>query len=215
MNGIELKDVNKKIRGNSVLLDINLTLEQERIYGFYGRNASGKTMLFRAISGLIKPDSGTIKVFDEEIGKDISFPSNMGLIIENVALWNNLTGYENLKLLAGIRNLIDDKEINNALERVGLEPDDKRRYKSYSLGMKQKLAIAQAVMEKPRLIILDEPTNSLDESSVANFYKLITEERNRGATCLICSHQKDDIKLLSDEVYIMDSGRCYKMEGEI
>lgn len=215
MNGIELKDVNKKIRGNPVLLDINLTLEQERIYGFYGRNASGKTMLFRAISGLIKPDTGTIKVFDEEIGKDVSFPSSMGLIIENVALWNNLTGYENLKLLASIRNLINDQEINNALERVGLEPNDKRRYKSYSLGMKQKLAIAQAIMEKPRLIILDEPTNSLDESSVANFYKLIIEERNRGATCLICSHQKDDIKLLSDEVYVMDSGRCCKMEGAI
>lgn len=212
MGTIELKKVNKSIRGKSILIDINLTLESNLIHGFYGRNASGKTMLFRAISGLIIPDEGTITVFDEIIGKDVSFPSSMGLMIENIGLWKNLTGYENLKLLAGIRNKIVNSDIIEALERVGLDPYDKRRYGSYSLGMKQKLVIAQAIMEKPQLIILDEPTNSLDEESIKTFYKLLIEEKDRGATCLICSHQKDDIRLLSDDVYIMESGRCHKEE---
>ena len=184
------------------------------IHGFSGRNASGKTMLFRAISGLITADSGMIRVFDEVIGSDVSFPSSMGLIIENIGLWNNLTGFENLKLLAGICNKIQDTDILEAIARVGLDPYDKRRYGSYSLGMKQKLAIAQAIMEKPRLLILDEPTNGLDEESIDDFYKLLLEEKERGATCLICSHQKDDIRLFSDYVYVMDVGRCYKEEGE-
>lgn len=213
METIQLRNVNKKIRGKPILIDINLTLEGGLVHGFYGRNASGKTMLFRAISGLVIPDSGIVDVFGEIIGDKVSFPSSMGLIIENIELWRNLTGFENLKLLAGINKKIGDSLIRETLCRVGLDPYDKRRYSAYSLGMKQKLAIAQAIMESPKLIILDEPTNGLDEESVVNFYNLLLEEKKRGATCLICSHQKEDIKLLSDATYVLDAGRCYKEEG--
>ena len=166
--GIIVSKISKTIKHKKVLNDISLHLTAGHIYGFYGPNASGKTMLFRAIAGLIKVDKGTIDVFGERIGRDIAFPRNMGLMIENASLWGNLTGYENLELLASIKKVISTSDIQNAMERVGLDPSDRRRYSAYSLGMKQKLALAQAIMESPSLLILDEPTNSLDEASKIN-----------------------------------------------
>lgn len=214
MNKIIVKDVNKSIKGKKILNNINLELEGGLVHGFFGRNASGKTMLFRAIAGLITVDEGMIDVFGKRITDDNSFPDNMGIMIENIGLWKQLTGMETLRLIADIRNVIGTDEIRNALERVGLDPDDKRKYKAYSMGMRQKLVLAQAIMEKPDLLILDEPTNGFDEQAVELFQKIIAEEKARGATCLIATHQKDDIKELCDKVYNIKEGCCTEVSKE-
>jgi len=213
MNAVEIRNLTKIIRGKVILNYINLELEQGKIYGFFGRNGSGKTMLFRAICGLIKPTSGEVVVFGKRIGIDVSFPDSLGLIIENVGLWGQWTGFQNLKFLASIKNIINDNEIRAAIKRVGLDPDDKRPYRKYSLGMKQRLAIAQAIMERPQLIVLDEPTNSLDEEGVSLVRKILLEEKERGATILIASHIKEDIDLLCDYKFKVDDGKVYCVEG--
>jgi len=214
LSGVRIIGLNKDIKGNHVLKDINLTMKKGNIYGFYGRNGSGKTMLFRAVSGLIKPTSGEIYVFDKKMGKDISFPESLGLVIETVGFWNQYTGFKNLKFLASIKNIISDNEIKDAIRRVGLNPDEKNIYQKYSLGMKQRLGIAQAIMEKPELIILDEPTNALDSEGINLIRNILIEERNRGAIVMIASHNKEDINLLSDEKYMMDSGSLFKISKE-
>ncbi len=214
MKAIEVRNLTKIIKGKVILDNVNLELEEGKIYGFYGRNGSGKTMLFRAICGLIKPTFGEVIVFGKRIGRDISFPESVGVIIENVDLWDNLTGFQNLKLLASIKNVITDDEIKNAIKRVGLDPEDRRPYKKYSLGMKQRLKIAQAIMEKPKLIVLDEPTNSLDEDGVKLVRQILLEEKGRGATILLASHIKEDINLLCDYKFRVDSGKVYYSEDE-
>ena len=155
MKQITVSDAAKTLKKRLVLNHINLELEEGGIYGFFGPNGSGKTMLFRAICGLIYLDSGSIDVFGQKVGEK-RFPKDLGLVIESVGFWNEFTGFENLKFLASIKQKIGDREINQVLERVGLDPKDSRSYKKYSLGMKQRLAIAQAVMEQPRLLVLDE-----------------------------------------------------------
>lgn len=203
---IEIENLYKIIRGQVVLNNINLTLEKGKIYGFIGSNGSGKTMLFRAICGLIKPSKGTIKIQGEILHKDISFPRDVGVIIESPGFWDHLTGFENLKLLSNIKGIIGDEEIKSTLERVGLKKEDSRIYKKYSLGMKQRLAIAQAIMESPCLLILDEPTNALDEDGVELIRNIILEENKRGATVLIASHNKEDINKLVDETFKLVDG---------
>lgn len=215
MNTIKLQNVSKTIKNNTVLENINLELKQGNIYGFYGRNGSGKSMLFRVVSGLVIPTQGDVFIFGEHIGKDVSFPSSIGLIIENINLWGDMSGVENLQMLASIKKQITVDQIKATINRVGLDAQDKKKYSKYSLGMRQKLAIAQAIMEKPKLLVLDEPTNGLDEESVNNIRKVLREEKNRGATILIASHNKDDIRLLCDEIYLMDMGKCNKMQGEL
>lgn len=215
MNTIKLQNVSKTIKNNTVLENINLELKQGNIYGFYGRNGSGKSMLFRVVSGLVIPTQGDVFIFGEHIGKDVSFPSSIGLIIENINLWGEMSGVENLQMLASIKKQITVDQIKATINRVGLDAQDKKKYSKYSLGMRQKLAIAQAIMEKPKLLVLDEPTNGLDEESVNNIRKVLREEKNRGATILIASHNKDDIRLLCDEIYLMDMGKCNKMQGEL
>ena len=212
MSYITVVNATKTIKKNRVLSDINLELEKGKIYGFHGRNASGKTMLFRAVSGLIGLSEGEITVDGKTIGKDCEFPESMGLIIETVNLWNHLTGFENLKQLASIQNKITDERIEEAMLEIGLEPGDGKKYKKYSLGMKQKLAIAQAIMEHPDLIILDEPTNSLDAESVENLKAAVIKENKRGATILIASHIFDDLKELCHEIFQMD---CGKISGKM
>ncbi len=202
-----LTNVYKTIKKREILSDINLTLEKGNIYGLYGRNGSGKTMLIRLISGLIMPTSGEIDVFGKVIGRDVSFPESMGLTIENVGFWPRYTGFECLRFIASIKNQIGDQEISAVLERVGLDPHDKRKYKEYSLGMKQKLAIAQAIMERPDLIMLDEPTNSLDEESVKAIRQLLLEEKDRDALIIIASHNKDDLRILADTTFLLSDGR--------
>lgn len=213
-NYILLKDVNKKLAGRLVLRDINLELACGQIYAFTGRNGSGKTMLLRMISGLIFPDTGSVTVFGQDISGKQVFPDSLGLMIENIGLWDHLTGLENLMLLARIKNIIDENGARRALERVGLDPDDTRKYKAFSLGMKQKLAFAQAFMEQPQLLILDEPTNSMDEEAVDIFRAIIREEKMRGATILISTHQKEDVQGLVDVYYHMKDGSCTLQEED-
>ncbi|NKF07208.1 ATP-binding cassette domain-containing protein [Clostridium gasigenes] len=204
---IEINNLDKKIKENLILSNINLKLEKGNIYGIIGRNGSGKTMLFRAICGLIKPTNGNVLIDGKLLGKDIGFPPSCGVIIESCGFWSQYTGYENLKKLASIKNIITDKEIEDILVMVGLDPNDKRQFKKYSLGMKQKLAIAQAIMEKPEILILDEPTNALDEESVDIVRNIILKEKERGALVIIASHNKEDINHLADFKFKMDMGK--------
>ncbi|MDR0919531.1 MAG: ATP-binding cassette domain-containing protein [Oscillospiraceae bacterium] len=198
-NFIELKEVSKVIKNKTVLQDITVSFEQGKIYGITGINASGKTMLFRIIAKLITPTSGRI-IFSKA---DVS----MGVIIENPGFLLSYTGYENLKILSEIKKIISDKDIKIAMNNVGLEPEDKRKVKQYSLGMKQRLAIAQAIMEKPDLLILDEPTRGLDTTSIDKIRALLIELNKVGTTILLSSHNKDDIDILCEKTYEMIEGR--------
>ena len=199
--------ISKTIRGREILSDVSLELHSGKVYGFVGRNGSGKTMLFRALSGLMSLTSGTVRWGDQVLKRDFAVLPNLGIVLEHVGLYPNLTGLENLRYLANIQKKCIQADLRAVLERVGLDPDDKRTYGKYSLGMKQRLAIAQAVMEKPDVLMLDEPTNALDSEAVAQVRDIITQEKERGALVLLASHNYEDIRLLSDEVYRLESGR--------
>ena len=214
MNYIVIDHYTKIFRRKQVLNDICLKVRENSIVGFVGPNGSGKSMLFRAVAGLIHPTSGTVFIDGRPLGKHMAFPPSLGIIIENVSLWSERNCMENLCLLASIKNEICRNDVQNAIERVGLDPNDKRPIKKYSLGMKQRLVIAQAIMERPKLIILDEPTNSLDEASIKLVYDIILEEHARGATILLSSHNKADISTLCDSVVHMHNGRVADIEKE-
>ncbi|ABR32471.1 ABC transporter ATP-binding protein [Clostridium beijerinckii] len=211
MSYIELKNVSKVVKDSKILDSISLSLEKGKIYGFLGSNGSGKTMLFRTISGLIRPTSGEVSINDKVIGKEIDFPESCGITIENTGFWNDQTGFDNLKNIASIKNIVDDRAIMESMQRIGLNPQDKRKFRKYSLGMKQKLALVQAFMESQDLIILDEPTNSLDEESAIRVRNILREERSRGATILIASHISEDIDRLVDKKFKVDLGRVYEI----
>lgn len=206
-NYIEVKNYVKRFRNATVLDDINLSIARGEIVGFVGENGSGKTMLFRAISGLIRPSGGSVKIEGKMLGRDISFPPSMGIVLENVGLWPQFSGIENLRILSRIKKQIGDQEIKESLRRVGLPPNDKRAFAKYSLGMKRRLMVAQAIMEAPDLLILDEPTNALDENGVERIRQIILEERRRGTTVLLASHNADDISLLCDRIYRLYAGK--------
>lgn len=201
------ENIVKTIKKKIILDNISLELESGNIYGFVGRNGCGKTMLFRALSGLMHIDSGRIRIDGKVLHKDINVPPSIGLIIENAGLYNEFSGFKNLKLLADINKKISDIEITKAISEVGLDPNDKRPVRKYSLGMKQRLIIAQAIMESPDIIMLDEPTNALDERGVKLIRDIILREKERGALVLIASHNKEDIEILADRVYYMDGGK--------
>lgn len=204
---IKITDVNKTIKKSPILRDINLEFTGGKVYGLRGKNGSGKTMLMRAICGLITPDSGIIDINGKILGKDISFPESIGVLIENPAFIGNYTGFKNLKVLASIQNRAGDEQIRKALEDIGLDPDDKRTYRKYSLGMKQKLGIAAAVMENPDIIILDEPINALDDVSVEKVHDILEEQKKRGAVIIIACHDKEELDQLSDEIIEISDGR--------
>lgn len=212
---IECKDVVKDIKGKRIIDHVNLRLESGKITGLKGVNGSGKTMLMRLISGLITPTSGSITINGKRLGKDITFPESVGILIENPAFLDTYSGFDNLKLLASIQNRIGDEDIRAILAKVGLDPQDKKKYRKYSLGMKQRLGIAAAVMENPDIIILDEPTNALDSDGVEMLKQILHEHRERGALLLISCHDLATLKELSDEMYLMESGalRPYQEEG--
>ncbi|KLA21989.1 ATP-binding cassette domain-containing protein [Bacillus cereus] len=201
---VELKNVTKTIRGHRVLNDIELKLPAGKIYGFQGKNGSGKTMLLRAISGLIKPTSGEVYINQKKLHNN--FPEDMGLLIEYPGFLPSYTGFKNLKILASIQNKINDQKINEALKNVGLDPNDKRKVKKYSLGMKQRLGIAQALMEDPDLIILDEPTNALDKSAVELVRSLLLHLKDKGKTIIIASHDQEELQALCDELFTIENG---------
>lgn len=197
----------KTIRNAEILRDVDLELEGGTIYGFVGRNGSGKTMLFRALSGLMGLTSGQVTLDGKLLHRDFSVLPSLGIVLEHVGLYPGLTGVENLRYLAKLTGKIGTAEIRTAIERVGLDPDDRRTYRKYSLGMKQRLAIAQAVMEAPDVIMLDEPTNGLDDDGVKKIRDLILEEKARGALILLASHNQEDIRILSDRLYRIEAGR--------
>lgn len=199
--------ISKTIRGREILCDVNLELHSGKVYGFVGRNGSGKTMLFRALSGLMGLSSGTVRWGDQVLKRDFAVLPNLGIVLENVGLYPNLTGLENLRYLANIQKKCTQEELREVLIRVGLDPDDKRTYGKYSLGMKQRLAIAQAIMERPDVLMLDEPTNALDSEAVEQVRDIIAQEKERGALVLLASHNYEDIRLLSDEIYRMENGK--------
>lgn len=204
----------KKIKGKTILNNISLEMETGKIYGVWGRNGSGKTMLFRALSGLMKIDSGKIYWNDKELHKDFSVLPSQGIVLEHAGLYPNMTGVENLSYLAQLRGVVGRQEIEEAIQRVGLDPQDKRVFRKYSMGMKQRLVIAQAIMERPDVIMLDEPTNGLDESGIKEIRKLIEQEKERGALILLASHNQDDMRILADQVYKIADGSIERKEME-
>lgn len=208
---INIKNLTMRFKNKEVLNNVNIKLEKGKIYGFIGRNGCGKTVLFKIICGLLTPTSGEVYFDNKKIGKDIDFPEDCGVIIENPGFLYGLSGFKNLKLLASINNKIGDKEIRESMELVGLDSESNIKVKGYSLGMKQKLAIAQAIMEKPKVLILDEPMNSLDEESVSRIRDILFDLKNKGITILISSHIKEDIEILSDEVYKVENKTVNKI----
>ena len=208
-------NISKTIRQKVILSNVSLCLKSGNVYGFVGKNGSGKTMLFRALSGLMKIDSGSIAWEEKILHKDFSVLPSLGIIIENAGLYPNFTGMQNLTYLANLTKRIGQEEIIHAITRVGLNPYDKRLYGKYSLGFKQSLAIAQAIMEKPDVIMLDEPTNALDETGVEEIRKIILEEKARGALILVASHNKEDIQVLADEWYRVENGQVIKQEASL
>lgn len=211
-NIIEIKDVMLQIKNDVILKSINVNFEEGKIHGLIGRNGSGKTMLMKCICGFISVTGGSISVDGEEIGKDVDFPRNTGIIIETPGFIPYYSGLRNLKLLAGLNRLISTDEIKKSIAAVGLDPNLKRSVKKYSLGMRQRLGLAQAIMENPKLLILDEPFNGLDKNGVADMRKYLLDLREQGKTILICSHSSQDIEVLCDTVHEMDNGCICEIE---
>lgn len=210
---VKLENVQKSLKDNQVLNNITYTFEGGKIYGVYGHNGCGKTMLLRAISGLLIPDDGKVMINEKQLHKDnISFPESIGIIIEHMELLPQYSAYDNLKILAKIKNKAKDEDIKEALEAVGLESSSKKKVRKFSLGMKQRLNIAQAVFENPEIIILDEPTNAIDTKGIELIYILLRKHRERGALIIITSHHKDDLQELSDITLKMEKGMI--VDGE-
>ena len=211
---IEIKDYVKELSGNTVLNHINLTFESGKIYGLSGKNGSGKTMLMRAICGLIRPTEGYVSIDGAVIGKDISFPPSVGVLIESPSFISYYSGFKNLQLLASIKNIADDDTIKGLMTRLDLDPENKKRYRKYSMGMKQKIGIIAAVMEKPDLIILDEPINALDEKSAQTLKEMLNEYKEDGALIIISCHDREELEFLSDEIVYLADGKVKENRTE-
>lgn len=203
---IELTNVSKTIKNQQILNNINLSLDAGKAYGFIGRNGSGKTMLFKAVCGLITPSSGTVFVGGKQIGKDIDFPERTGIIIEQPGLVPYMTALDNLRMFALVQKHINDRKIVETLELLGLDPSSRKKVHSFSLGMKQRLAIAQAIMEDPELLVLDEPMNSLDREGVDLVKRILLDRLDRGCTLLLSSHISGDIEELCPVIFEMNGG---------
>lgn len=203
---LELSGVTKRFGEDLVLKETNLSLEAGRVYGIVGNNGSGKTVLMKCICGFLTVSTGTVRVFGSRIGKDTDFPESLGVIIETPGFLTNLTGRRNLEILADMRRKITKADVRIVLRKVGLDPDMKKPVAKYSLGMRQRLGIAQAIMEDPELLILDEPFNGLDKHGVVDIRNIILELKQSGKTILLASHNEEDIRILCDEVYEMDGG---------
>lgn len=205
---VEIKNYCKSIKSRPILNNVSYNFEYGKIYGIYGHNGSGKTMLLRAIAGLLVPDSGSVVIDGKVLHKDMSFPPSIGIVIENMNLLPQYNAFDNLKILGKIKKTATDEDIKTALERVGLKSDLK--VKKFSLGMKQRLNIAQAVFEKQKIILLDEPTNALDNDGVQLIYKLLKEEKERGALVVITTQHKEDLEEVCDVVLKMTEGELHE-----
>lgn len=204
---ISISNVSKKFGETTVLDNINITFEEEKIYGIVGRNGSGKTVLFKSIIGYLRTTSGTITVCGKEIGKDTDFADDIGIIIENPGFLGGYTGYKNLEYLANIRRKIGKEEMKESMRKVGLDPESNKKVGKYSLGMRQRLGIAQAIMENPKILILDEPMNGLDNQGVEDIRTILLNLKKEGKTIILASHHKEDVEILCDEVYEMNDGK--------
>ena len=210
MGYIAINNYTKKIKKRTVLDNINLTFDKGKIYGLVGKNGCGKTMLLRGICGFITASQGEIIINNIKVGNG-KFAPSFGTVIENTELYNNLTAFENLSLLSSFsKNRVDKEVINYWIKRFGLEPTSKKKYGEFSLGMRQRLSLAQAFMERPELIVLDEPTNALDEKGIKEFHEIALEAKNDGATIIIASHSKEDIDILCDKILCMENGKITK-----
>lgn len=209
-NIIEVSEISKSFKNTEVLKKVTLRCESGKIYGIVGHNGSGKTVLLKCICGFLKSEKGRIMVNGKEMGKQIDMLTNAGIIIEEPAFLRNWSAYQNLDFLYMIRNKRDKKHIYKILEKVGLDPKLRRPVGKFSLGMKQRLAIAQAIMEEPDILILDEPMNGLDKKGIREMRELFLEMKNQGKLILFASHNKDDIDILCDEVYELEEGEMIK-----
>ena len=210
MGYIAINNYTKKIKKRTVLDNINLTFDKGKIYGLVGKNGCGKTMLLRGICGFITASQGEIIINNIKVGNG-KFAPSFGTVIESTELYNNLTAFENLSLLSSFsKNRVDKEVINYWIKRFGLEPTSKKKYGEFSLGMRQRLSLAQAFMEQPELIVLDEPTNALDEKGIKEFHEIALEAKNDGATIIIASHSKEDIDILCDKIFCMENGKITK-----
>lgn len=211
MTEIEVKNLCKTINKNMVLDNINLHMVSGQVYGFQGINGSGKTMLMRALIGLIHPTSGTILIDQKELGKDMDFPKSIGFLLENPTFLDMYSGPDNLRLLAGVDNNISadmiNKEIDSLIEEVGLKSARNKKYKKYSLGMKQRLGIAAAVLGNPDIVVLDEPTNALDDDGKDMVKRIVKMQKERGALVIISCHEMQTLEELSDEIVRLKEGR--------
>ena len=208
INGLQLT-----IKKTEILKHISVHFAQGQIHGLIGRNGSGKTMLMKCICGFVRPTAGTVHVAGKQIGKDCDFPESVGIIIETPGFIPYYSGYRNLKLLADLNRKIGKEEIRAAMQKVGLDPDLKRHVRKYSLGMRQRLGLAQAIMENPDLLILDEPMNGLDKEGVADMRQYLLDLKSQGKTILIASHSAEDISVLCDTVSEMDKGVLTPLKG--
>ncbi len=208
---IEIDHVTKVFGEDIILDDINIKMDQGRVYGFSGNNGSGKTVLMKCICGFLPVTAGRIRVGGKIIGVETDFPESIGVIIETPGFLNNLSGMRNLEILAGLRGRISKKEIRKAIEKAGLDPTLKKSVSKYSLGMRQRLGIAQAIMEDPKFLILDEPFNGLDKHGVSDIRALLLELKKQGKTIILASHNSEDIRILCDRVFEMDGGRIQEL----
>ena len=210
---IKVDKVIKKFGSDIALSNVSIEFERGKIYGIIGRNGAGKTVLFKTMIGFLKPTSGRVIVDGKEIGKDTDFADNIGIIIETPGFLSSYSGYKNLEYLASIKNMIGEKEIKESMERVGLNPNSKKKVGKYSLGMRQRLGIAQAIMENPDILILDEPMNGLDNQGVEDVREILLNLKDEGKSIILASHNKEDIEVLCDEVYEMDHGKLITDRG--
>lgn len=207
---INIEGVTKTIKNSTVLDEVSIDFEYGKIYGLYGQNGSGKTMLLRLIAGLLVPTKGRVMIDGKQLHKDISFPENVGIVIEHMEMLPKFSALENLKILSRIKKIAKEEDMEEALVRVGLDPKSTLKVKKYSLGMKQRLNIAQAIFEHQKIILLDEPTNALDEEGQRLVYKVLLEEKQKGALIIIATHHKIDLESICDEVIKVSSGKVIK-----
>jgi ABC-2 type transport system ATP-binding protein len=210
---IELKNVSKEFKKIKVINDVSAVFESGNIYGFYGRNGSGKSVLQKIISGLYAPTSGSVLIDDVDINKTLKYPSNMRILIEKPAFFPDLSGIDNLRLLADINKTIDDNRIIEMLELVNLKSEMNKKYHKYSLGMKQKLGVAQVLMEDPDIIILDEPFNGIEQATVDKLVDYLLKKKEEGKLIIVSTHIKDDLSRLSNHLFMFDNGSIKEVEN--
>ncbi|WP_054949013.1 ATP-binding cassette domain-containing protein [Numidum massiliense] len=211
---LKVSRLTKSFKKETVFENVNLELPSGSIYGFVGHNGSGKSVFFKVLCGILLPNKGTVSIFGQVLGKDIDFPDKVGAVIETPGFLPEYSGFKNLKYLASIRKLIGDDEVKTAMARVGLDPNSRKSVKKYSLGMKQRLALAQAIMERPQMLILDEPMNGLDKTGVKQIRELLLTLKAQGTTILLSSHMSADIHLLCDHVYEFDNKTLVEVTKE-